>query len=124
MNCLKMLPIVLVVLSIICLMCVAVYCWRCITYSETLEYTLYEIDDGVFGYYNLVTSSIPSQNYEVITLYFGGGMYTLKGHVSIHYTDETPKLIWERTKLVNGDSMAVYIPKGSLEIRQNVTVGK
>lgn len=98
------------------------YCWDCITYKETLEYNLYEINDGIYGYYNIVSSSIPAQNYEVITLYFGG-VYTLKGDVNIHYTNERPRLVWEKTKIVNGDTIDVYVPYNSIEVRPNMTVG-
>lgn len=99
------------------------YCWDSFTYNETFEYNLYEINDGIYGYYNIVSSAIPSQNYEVVTLYFGGGMYTLKGDVNIHYTDERPRLVWEKTRIVNGDTIDVYVPYNSIEVRPNMTVG-
>ena len=115
--------IIMVVLIVVMLAVPIVYIVDSITYKETLEYNLYEISDGIYGYYNIVASAIPAQNYQVVTLYFGGGVYTLKGQVNIHYTESNPRLVWEKTKTVNGDTLDVYIPYGSLEVRPNMTVG-
>lgn len=119
----KILAIILVAVMVFGLVSCAKYYWDYITYTETLEYNLHEINDGIYGYYNIVSSAIPAQNYQVVTLYFGGGVYTLKGQVNIHYTESNPRLVWEKTKTVNGDTLDVYIPYGSLEVRPNMTVG-
>ena len=104
-----------------CVSCVN-YCHECITYRNTLEYTLDEIDNGVYGYYNAVTSNIPSENYEMIVLCLNGQIYTLKGDVNIHYTDDEPRLIWNERKIVNGDTYEVYVPSGTIEMRPNIGV--
>ena len=123
MKLVKKIPtLILIAVLVLGLLSPVVYIIHCHTYKETLEYNLYEINDGIYGYYNIVSSSIPAQNYEVITLYFGG-VYTLKGDVNIHYTDGRPRLIWEKTKIVNGDTMDVYVPYNSIEVRPNMTVG-
>ena len=70
----KILSIVLIVTLMFCLASCAKYCWDSITYKETFEYALYEMNDGIYGYYNIVSSSIPAQNYEVVTLYFADGV--------------------------------------------------
>lgn len=123
MKLAKQILILLIIVIAFGLVAPAIYTIDCITYKEILEYNLYEISDGIYGYYNIVASAIPAQNYQVVTLYFGGGIYTLKGQVNIHYTDSNPRLVWEKTKTVNGDTLDVYIPYGSLEVRPNMTVG-
>lgn len=89
----------------------------------TYEYNLSEIDDGVYGYYNTVSSGVPAQNYEVITLYFNGSIHTLDGDVNIHYTDSEPRLVWHYVRLVHGCTYDVYVPNGSIEMRPNVGLG-
>lgn len=119
----KIFMIILVAAMIFGLASCTKSCWDYKTYSETLKYNLYEISDGIYGYYNIVTSTAPAHNYQVVTLYFGGGVYTLKGEVHIHYTEDHPRLVWEKTHILNGDSIDVYVPYGSIEVRPNMTVG-
>ena len=90
------------------------------TYSETHEYSLTELDDGIYGYYNAVTSNIPSENYEMIVLCLNGQIYTLKDDVNIHYTDNEHRLVWTSTNIVNGDTFDIYVPFDSIEMRPNL----
>ena len=101
----------------------AKYFHDCATYENIVEYKLVEINDGVYGYYNTVSSKAPASNYEVITLCLNGSVRTLKGDVNIHYTTGDPKLVWTQTKTVNGDTIDVYVPQGSIEMRPNVGLG-
>ena len=95
-------------------------CHEYITYTNTVEYKLKDFGDGTYGYYNAVTSNIPSENYEMIVLCFADRIYTLKGDVNIHYTNEEPKLIWTDVNVVHGDTFDVYVPYGSIEMRPNL----
>lgn len=95
-------------------------CYDYSTYSETHEYSLTEFDDGIYGYYNAVTSSIPSENYEMIVLCLSGQIYTLNGDVNIHYTDNEHRLVWTSTNIVHGDTFDIYVPFGSIEMRPNL----
>jgi hypothetical protein len=95
-------------------------CYDYSTYSNTVEYRLQEIEDGVYGYYNAVTSNVPAENYEMIVLCFGSSIHTLKGDVNIHYTDEECKLIWKDVNIVNGDTFDIYVPYGSIDMRPNL----
>ena len=97
-----------------------------ISYNETSvikEYSLHELDDGIYGIYTVVSSSIPAQNYEIITLCVNGQGCTFKGHVHIYYTDVTPKLVWEDKNSINSDTMSIYVPYGSIEYSANVGIG-
>lgn len=96
------------------------YTIHCITYRNVVEYNLYELGDGIYGYYNTVSSSIPAHNYETIVLCMNGNVITFNGDVSIHYTTEEPRAVWTQTKIVNGDDIVVYVPYGSIEMRPNV----
>lgn len=90
------------------------------TYSETREYSLTELGDGFYGYYNAVISNIPAENYEMIVLCLNGQIYTLTGDVNIHYTDDECRLVWTYTHIVKGDTFDIYVPFGSIEMRPNL----
>lgn len=113
----KIFLIVTVILG--CVSC-AKSCYNTYTYSNTVEYQLTELNDGIYGYYNAVTSNIPAENYEMIVLCFNGQIYTLKGDVNIHYTEDECKLIWTDINFVNGDTFDVYVPYGTIVMRPNL----
>lgn len=92
--------------------------------AETIEYELSDMGDGVYGIYTVVSSRAPAHNYDMITLCCNGQVRTFKGNVYIHYIDNTYKLVLEDRNLVNGDSMYVYLPKGTVEYAQGIAVGK
>jgi hypothetical protein len=91
-------------------------------YTE-YKYQLSEIQDGVYGVYGNVVSSIPAQNYEMITLCCDGQIKTFKGRVNITYTDETPYVILKDCNLVNADKIYVYVPFGTIEYQGTTGVG-
>jgi len=93
------------------------------TYENVVEYKLLEVSNGVYGYYNTVSSSTPAHNYEVITLCLNGSVRTLKGHVNIHYTTGEPRLVWTQTKIIKSDTINIYVPHRSIEMRPNVGLG-
>lgn len=121
MKFIKKILVCILIIAIVlgCVSCMR-SCHEYSTYSNTFEYTLTELSDGVYGYYNAVTSNIPAENYEMIVLCFNGQIYTLKGDVNIHYTDNECKLIWTDVNLVHGDTFEVYVPSGSIEMRPNL----
>lgn len=100
--------------------CFIGYVVGCITYSRTVEYNLCELEDGVYGYYNTVSSNTPAHNYETIILCVNGNILTFNGDVNICYTTGTPKIVWRQTKIVYGDNITVYVPHGSIDFRGNV----
>lgn len=95
-------------------------CHDFMAYSETHEYNLTDFGDGIYGYYNAVTSNIPAENYEMIVVCLNGQIYTLKGDVNIHYTDNEHRLVWTSTNVVHGDTFDIYVPFGSIEMRPNL----
>lgn len=87
------------------------------------EYKLYELSDGVYGMYTVVSSSIPAQNYEMITLCCNGSVYTFKGNINIQHTDTVePYVVWHNYNIVNGDDIWVYVPHGTIEFQKGVGV--
>lgn len=79
-----------------------------------LNYKLEEIEDGVYGYYGVTVSHIPAENYQMITVYYGGSIRTLKGHIQVCYTSGEPKIHIKNYKIVNADIITVYVPKGTI----------
>lgn len=90
-------------------------------YTEN-KYSLSELNDGVYGVYTNVSSRVPAQNYEMITLCYNRKVYTFKGYVYINYTDEEPYVIYQDYNYINGDKIYVYVPYGSIEYQVNVGV--
>ena len=90
--------------------------------SVTKEYSLNELDDGIYGIYTVVTSSIPAQNYEMITLCVNGVVCTFKGNVNIHYSNKC-RLVWEDKNYINSDILDIYVPSGTIEYSQSVGIG-
>lgn len=87
------------------------------------EFQLVEIQDGVYGISNTVVSSIPAQNYDIITLCCNGQIRTFKGTVNIVYTDSDPYVIYRNTNLANADEVYVYVPFGTIEYQGTTSVG-
>ena len=121
MKIVKKIFVCILIIAIVlgCVSCMR-SCHEYSTYNNTVEYSLTELGDGIYGYYNAVTSSIPAENYEMIVLCLNGQIYTLKGDVNIHYTDNERKLIWTDVNVVHGDTFEVYVPSGSIEMRPNL----
>ena len=85
------------------------------TWSENYIYELQTIDDeGNYASYNTVSSNTPAHNYEIINVCYGNRLYTLKGRVTINYTNKTPYIKIKRTHLVYGDEYDLYIPSGAV----------
>ena len=86
------------------------YCTKC----EESNYNLEKMEDGVYGYYGTIVSSIPAQNCQTITVYYGGCMRTFKGNVQVCYTDGEAKINIKDCNIANADSIVVYAPKGTI----------
>lgn len=87
------------------------------------KYQLSELDDGVYGIYTVVSSRVPADNYEMITLCCNGNIYTFKGNISIKYTDSVePYVVWHNYNMVNNDDIWVYVPRGTIEFQKGVGV--
>lgn len=87
------------------------------------EYTLYEIQDGVYGTYSTVVSSIPAQNYTIITLCCDGAIRTFKGTVHINYTNGEAYAKHRNSNTVNADELWVYVPFGTIEYHGTIGIG-
>lgn len=122
-------PVLIVVLITIVfiILPIALYViWRIKSETEYVEtkYNLFELNDGVYATYYTTHSTVPAQNYEVITLNCNGDIYTFRGHVQITYSDDDPYVIYQKRNIVNADRMYVYVPSGSVEFQESVMVSK
>lgn len=101
-------------------------CWMAIAsqgdgYTER-DYALSELSDGVYGWYNRVSSQVPAQNYDVITLCCDGVVVTFQGEVYITYTTANPHVVVKDSNFVNSDEIYVYVPQGTISFRENVGI--
>ena len=87
------------------------------------EFQLVEIQDGVYGISNTVVSSVPAQNYDIITLCCNGQIRTFKGTIYITYTNADPYVIYRNSNWVNSDVLYVYVPFGTIEYQGATSVG-
>ena len=114
--------IIMFIISILCVGGLAYLVVDSSQYTE-YEYKLYEISDDVYGTYNTVVSSIPAQNYDMITLCCNGQIRTFKGDVYITYTDSDPYMLHKDSKLVNADILYVYVPFGTIIYQSATGIG-
>lgn len=93
------------------------------TRAETMQ--LDELKNGIYAIYYTTHSSVPSQNYEVVTLNCNGNIQTFKGKVTISYTNYSPYAeINSYPYLVNADEIHIYVPQGSVEYQMGVNISK
>ena len=107
---LKQTLVILVFIGIVWSIFVA---WEYATYKDTREYSLIELEDGVYAYYQVVVSDVPAHNYDIVTLNANGDILTLKGNVNIHHSEDY-KVIWTATHITYGDTIDVYVPVDSV----------
>ena len=89
---------------------------------EERKYSLVELSNNTYGWYYRVSSRVPAQNYEVITLCCDGSIVTFQGDVNIVYTDQNPYVVVKDYNIVNADEICVYVPKGTISFQENVGV--
>lgn len=87
------------------------------------EYQLTEIQDGIYGTYSTVVSSIPAQNYDIVTLCCNGSIKTFKGAVHIAYTDGETYVKYKNSNTVNADELWVYVPFGTIDYQGTTGIG-
>lgn len=86
------------------------------------EYKLTEVSDGVYGYYYRISSRVPAENCECITLCCNGQVLSFKGDVGIVYSDEEPRVFIKSYNIHNGDEITVYVPQGTIFFQENLGV--
>lgn len=100
---------------VLLIMFVCIKCVSCMAWSENYTYDLQSIDnEGNYVSYNTVSSNTPAHNYEIINVSYDNKLYTLKGEVTINYTNKRPHIKIKRTRLVYGNEYDLYIPKGTV----------
>lgn len=107
--------------------CVVVGFVKLINYTRKLRETRYELEEVESGIYAIcyrTQSSIPAQNYDVITFCSNGNIYTFDGEVSVSYTEENPYAIVEDyVNCAHGATVYIYVPKGSVKRQENAGIG-
>lgn len=91
-------------------------------YTE-YEYQLSEIQDGIYGTYSTIVSTVPAQNCDVITLCCDGQIRTFRGTVHITYTNHRSYVLYRDVGYHNGDELWVYVPTGTIEFQGTTGVG-
>ena len=86
------------------------------------EYKLTEVSDGVYGYYYCISSRVPAENCECITLCCNGQILSFRGDVGIVYSDEKPRVYIKSYNIHNGDEITVYVPRGAISFQENLGV--
>lgn len=124
MSKIDIIGITIILIIIACVSIFFAWAHKNNTQYEPLEYSLVELNDNVYGILTQVSSSIPGQNYEMITLCCSGNIYTFKGTVEIQYTDAVqPYVKVHDYNIVNADKIWVYVPAGTIEFQRGVGVG-
>ena len=92
-------------------------------YTEN-KYLLSELNDGVYAIYYNTHSSIPAENYEVITVCCEGNVYTFNGDVFIFLIDGEPYVNVKNYNMVNCDEIYVYVPQGTVVYEESVNISR
>lgn len=114
-----------VVTSVCVVLVLGILSFTLVSYGNKCEeyrYSLSELSDHTYGRYYRVSSRVPAQNYEVITLCCNGNVVTHQGDVNIFYTDQEPYAVVKSYNVVNADEICVYVPKGTISFQENVGV--
>lgn len=94
-----------------------------VTYEETINGYLSEIDDGIYVQTYNTFSNVPAYNSIVATVCINDKLYTVSGYINIYYTKNKPSYEWTMTNVVNADTLTIYVPKGSVERLENKNIG-
>ncbi len=115
---------VIVIIILIMSLIIALISWFVYnnTHFEQKEYSLSEIEPGVYCVYNTVSSAIPAENYEMVTLCCNDQIMTFKGDVDIIYSTNNARVLIRDYNIVNADNITVYIPKGTVKFQENFSV--
>lgn len=115
------------VIALVCVvvLLVTVLMWYGNQEPEPVRFNLAPISDGVYAHYQEVVSSIPAQNYDMLTVCEeSGGLLTVKGNIKIVFVDDTkPYGVYVSSNTVNNDNLTIYVPSGSVEIHGATRAG-
>lgn len=114
------------ILCIVVIIAVCVLGFNCLNNffekHNEYQYSLIELNDGVYAVCTNVVSNVPANNYEMITICCNGQIRTYKGYASITYTDKEPyAIVRDYYNLVNGEEVFIYVPYGSVEFNSSVS---
>jgi len=117
--------IIFIILVLVAFGCIGMMVWTGFSPPKVSQLNLSEISDGIYAYNETVVSSIPAQNYSMVTFCNeSGNTIQIKGHVTIIYTDSKPYAVLEQYNYVNADRVTLYVPKGSVNYLGTVSVGR
>lgn len=103
-----------IVILLVALALILPKCVGYVFYKEVREYDLTELESGTYVYYHRVVSSIPAQNYDLVTVKTNGRILTLDGDVIIR-TSDSCRMVWTDINVVHADDIVLYVPNGSVE---------
>ena len=93
--------------------------------TEKYECKIEEIQSGIYARYQSTASSIPTYNYEIITVCIDGKLVTYKGSIEFIFTENENKIeVTEKPNLVRNDKVIVYTSKDNVEYLGTVGIGK
>lgn len=84
--------------------------------AEPVTFNLTPLTGKVYGYKETVVSSIPTQNYSMLTVCRDDGkILTVKGNIQIVFDDKVnPHGVFVDSNTINSDTLIVYVPSGSI----------
>ena len=83
-------------------------------YKEVREYDLTELENSTYVYYQRVVSTVPAENYDLVTVNANGRYLTLDGDVIIR-TSDSCRMTWTDINVVHADDIVLYVPNGTVK---------
>lgn len=91
--------------------------------KSTQTVYLQQYEDGIYARKTQVVSSIPTENYVIVTVIGENGVeVTVRGRCTIVFADyDRPYAVIEDYSIVNFDMITLYVPQGSVYYSNPVT---
>lgn len=109
--------IAIAIISIVSTLGFAMYQRSIFAPPMVYDFSLNELEDGVYAYQEAHVSTLEEWNYTIITVKdTSGNIFTIKGSASIIETDDPPRCVWTHYKyVVRPETAVLYVPAGTVK---------
>lgn len=110
----KLWSVLKIIVLVIAIALILPKCVSYVFYKEVREYDLTELENSTYVYYQRVVSTVPAENYDLVTVNANGRYLTLDGDVIIR-TSDSCRMIWTDINVVHADDIVIYVPNGTVK---------
>lgn len=90
---------------------------------EEYTYNLSEVENGTYAIVTSVSSRVPKNNYQQAIICCNGAVKTMRGNVSIQYSDSgKPKVTIRKRLVTNSDEVFLTVPEGTIKYISGISI--